>query len=422
MPFRFGSPLGRWLALPLLAALAAGGSAPRAVLAGDWPQILGPDRNGIAVDEQLADSWPDGGPTVLWEREVGSGLAGVAVAEGRVVVFHRLGDEEVAQALDAASGEEIWKQSFRTSYRSSISEDDGPRCVPLLHAGHVYLFGAQGDLHCLSLASGEVRWTRAAYRDFEAQEGYFGAGSTPLVEDGKLLVNVGGRKGAGIVAFDLANGETVWQSTDEAASYSSPVAVTVAGQRQVLFVTRYNFISIDPRDGSERFSFPFGKRGPTVNAATPLVIDGHVFLSANYGVGAVFARLGADSAETAWENDEVMSSQYATSVFHDGHLYGIDGGESIGAATRLRCFDPFTAEVKWTEACENGALLLAGDKLLMLGTDGRLTLVLPSPDEYRELAAAGVLEGTTRALPALAGGRLYVRDSQTLKCLDVAAK
>lgn len=422
MPFRLRPLACRVFAAVLSAWMTCGAGTTARTWAGDWPQILGPNRNGIAVDEQLADAWPADGPKTLWQRDVGRGLAGVAVAGDRVVLFHRLDDEEVAEALDARSGQGIWKQSFPTSYQSAIAEDDGPRCVPLIYDGHVYLCGAQGDLHCLDLASGEVRWTRAAYRDFDAPEGYFGAGSTPLVEDGKLLVNVGGRNGAGIVAFDLATGETAWQATDEAASYSSPCAVTLDGTRHVLFVTRLSLVSLDPRDGSERFSLPFGKRGPTVNAATPLVIDGHVFVTANYGVGAVFARIGADSVAPVWENDDVMSSQYATSVFSEGHLYGIDGGDSIGAPTRLRCFDPFTAKVQWTEACSNGTLLLAGDKLLLLGTDGRLTLVAPSPEGYRELAAASVLRTETRALPALAHGQLYVRDTRTLKCLAVGVE
>lgn len=421
MQFRFRSPACRTIAAALGAWMAfAASTAP--VSAGDWPQILGPNRDGVAVDEQLADAWPDGGPKTLWQRDVGQGLAGVAVAGDRLVLFHRLDDEEVAEALDAQTGQKIWTQSFPTSYHTTYTNDLGPRCVPLIHDGHVYLFGAQGDLHCLDLSSGEVRWSRAAGRDFDAPEGYFGAGSTPLVEDGKLLVNVGGRNGAGIVAFDLATGETAWQATDEAASYSSPCAVTLDGVRHVLFVTRLNLVSIDPRDGGERFSIPFGKRGPTVNAATPLVVDGHVFVTANYGVGALFARIGADSVTPVWENDDVMSSQYATGVFHQGHLYGIDGGDSIGAPTRLRCIDPFTAEVRWTEDCPNGALLLAGDKLLLLGTDGRLTLVAPSPVGYRRLATASVLRTETRALPALSGGRLYVRDTRTLKCLQVGAE
>src|SRR5207244_299172 len=156
---------------------------------------------------------------------------------------------EVVEALEASGGKPIWKESFPTNYSSGISDDNGPRCVPVIHQGNVYLFGAGGNLHSVSLKDGSKRWSREAYREFGAPEGYFGAGSTPIVEKEKLLVNVGGKAGSGLVAFSLKDGKTVWQSTDELASYSSPVAVTLEGVRHVIFVTRLNVVSVDPENG-----------------------------------------------------------------------------------------------------------------------------------------------------------------------------
>ncbi len=170
--------------------------------------------NATAEGERLASSWPATGPAVVWQRPVGHGYSGLAVAGGRAVLFHRLGNEAVAEAIDARSGKTLWKQSFPTNYQTSIAPDDGPRCVPLLHEERVYLFGADGDLHCLRLDSGAVVWSRDADRQYKAPLGYFGAGSTPIVEGGKLLVNIGG-PAAGIVAFSLADGKTVWTATDE---------------------------------------------------------------------------------------------------------------------------------------------------------------------------------------------------------------
>lgn len=388
------------------------------VCGGDWPQILGPNRNGVALDEHLADAWPAAGPKTLWQREVGQGYAGVAVVGDRLVLFHRVGDELVGEGLDAATGKPRWKTTLPTKYRSSISSDDGPRCVPLIHGDRVVLAGPAGEMAAVDLNTGKQLWTRELYEEFKAPEGYFGAGSSPIVEDGKLLVNVGGR-GAGLVALSLTDGKTLWKATDEQASYSSPTAATVGGVRHVVFVTRLNVVSIDAATGDVRFRFPFGARGPTVNAANPLVLGDHVFVSASYGVGAKWAKIGAGNATTEWESDDVMSSQYTTCVEHLGNLYGIDGRQDVGPA-RLRCIDPRAGKVLWTEdGFGTGNLILADDKLLIAKTDGTLVLARPSPSKYEPLAKAQVLETTVQALPALAAGRLFVRDTKTLKCLAI---
>src|SRR5262249_29912685 len=184
-------------------------------------------------------------------------------------------------------------------------------------------------------------------KEFGAPDGYFGAGSSPIVEGKKLILNVGGKRGSGIVAFAIDDGKPIWQQTDEQASYSSPVAVTRDGVRHVIFATRYSAMSIDPEQGAVRWRFPFGARGPTVTAANPLVFDGHVFFSASYGVGAVYAEFGKDSVKTIWESNDSMSSQYTTCVRHERLLYGIDGRQDFGDG-KLRCIDPQTGKVKWT--------------------------------------------------------------------------
>lgn len=311
------------------------------LLAGDWPQILGPNRDGLAAaDEKLADSWPKDGPPVIWQRDVGGGFAGVAVAGNTAIVFHRVGDEEVAEAMDAKTGTTKWKAGSPTTFSSGFSDDQGPRCTPIIAGDRVFVFGAQGTLRCLDLKTGKKIWQRDTHAEFKAPEGYFGAGSSPLVAGDKLLVNVGGsRGGAGIVAFDLATGKTVWQATDEAASYSSPVLATVDGTKHALFVTRMKTVSLDPDTGKVRFEFPFGKRGPTVNGATPIVLDGHLLVSAHYGVGATFAKISATAADEKWNSDDLISSQYMTPLVQDGLVYGIHGQERV-EDSELRCLDP----------------------------------------------------------------------------------
>lgn len=416
------TPLLRSLAgIPLCVAVAIV-MAGQMALGGDWPQILGPNRNGAAQNERIVDALPATGPAVVWEYPVGQGYAGVAVLRGRVIVFHRRENEEIVEALDAATGGPLWKQSFPTTYRGGIAPDNGPRCVPLVRDGRVFLYGAAGNLHCVSFDKGERIWSRPVAQEHRAPDGYFGAGSTPIVEGNKLLVNVGGRSGAGIVAFSLADGKTAWSATDEQASYSSPVATTLDGERHVIFVTRLNVVSIDPDYGGIRWSFPFGERGTTVNAASPVVFDGHVFVTASYGIGATFSRFGKKSVQQLWANDETLSSQYITCVVHEGLLYG-SHGRADGALADLRCFEPKSGKIRWTdELFGTASLILADGKLILVRDDGTLVLVKASPEKYEELGRAQVLDTTTRALPALAGGRLYVRDTRTLKCLELGRR
>ncbi len=380
---------------------------PALSLAGNWPQILGPERNGKASGEKLAATWPAAGPRLLWTYKLGSGYSGPAVVGDRVVVFHRTGDSEIVEALDAASGKPIWKATFAAHYGGGVNPDTGPRCVPLIADGRVYVFGAAGDLRCVSLAKGEKLWERSLLEEYKADEGYFGAGSTPILVGGRLLVNVGGR-GAGIVALDAATGKTVWKATDEGASYSSPAAVKVNGKDQALFITRYNCVLADPAGGMPKVLFPFGMRGPTVNAATPLIFGGKLFVTSSYGIGGRLSPLDSAS-KSLWADDDTLSSQYATPVEHNGFLYGSHGREDVGVA-ELRCVEAATGKVRWSEAGYGVAnLILADDKLLIVGVSGHLALAKANPAKYEELASHKLVQDVSRALPALAGGRLYVR-------------
>jgi outer membrane protein assembly factor BamB len=402
--------------------------AAQGVTAGDWPQILGPNRIGIAApDEKIADTWTVA-PKTVWSQDVGDGFSGVAVSKGIAIVFHRLRDDEVVQAVDAKTGKQIWEAKFATEFVPSYTKDRGPRAVPLIHAGHVYLYGARGGLYCVTLKDGKTVWSRDTYADFsskrpsrgEPPEGYFGFSSTPIVVGDKLLLNVGGhQKDAGIVAFNLKTGKTVWTSTDEKASYSSPVAATIGGRKHVIFATRLKVVSVDPKDGRVLFEFPFGRLGPTVTAANPLVLGDYVFITGSYNFGAKLAKVGATGSVEIWQSDDVMSSQYTTCIQHEKTLIGIHGRQDEGLAS-LRCIDPKTKRILWTETDFGYATLIKADgKLVILKTDGTLVLAAASKTGYKELSSHKVLDSGARALPALSNGLLYVRDAKTLKCLDI---
>ena len=392
-----------------------------AAVAGDWPQILGPHRNGTAVGEGAVAPWPKTGPKKLWSSELGTGFAGPAVVGNRVVAFHRIGSKERVECFEVDSGKSLWQADFPGSYPGGVNPDNGPRCVPVVHQDRVFVFGAAGELHCVALSDGRKLWSRDTYSDYKGQVGYFGAGATPIVAAEKLLVNVGGNN-AGIVAFDIQTGKTAWQATDERASYSSPTTATIDGRPHVVFVTRLRCLAIDPATGKVLFELPFGKTGPTVNAATPLVLGENLFLSASYGVGARLLRLGK-SPQEIWSNDETMSSQYSTSVYRDGDLYGIHGREDYSNG-ELRCVEAATGKVRWqVPGFGVGSLILVGDRLVILTTDGQLVLAAANRDKYTELARAAVSTDVTRSLPAISNGRFFFRDNNDtgghLTCLTL---
>ena len=386
--------------------------------AGDWPQILGPNRNGQADGEKLYEKWPAAGLKSEWTYALGSGYAGPAVVGNRVIVFHRKADQEIVEALDLATGKPLWKAEFLATYNGGVDSDKGPRCVPVVKDGRVFAFGAAGDLHCVSLDKGEELWSRSLMADYAGEEGYFGAGSTPLVIGERVIANIGGAK-AGLVAVDAKTGKTAWQSTDEGASYAAPTSVTVGGKEQGLFVTRYNALLVDPATGKTSPLLPFGKRGPTVNAATPIVFDGQVFLTASYDIDAVLATVSSP-AEIRWQDGDTLSSQYATPVYRDGYLYGIHGREDLPPAGALRCVDAKTGKVKWEQAGFGIAhAILAGDKLLLTKVKGDIVLAEASPAGYRELATAEIARvknpinrGILRPLPALSQGRFLTRTNE----------
>ena len=397
-------------------------------MAEDWPQILGEQRNGIASSEKLAESWPATGPQVVWNRPIGSGFAGVAVADGRVFIFDRQGNQERVTAVTAGTGKQLWQSSFKANFVPAYVNDDGPRCVPTVYQKRVVVFGAQGALHCLNAETGKTVWSHDTMALFNSQrpfrgeppEGYFGKGSSPIVVGGLVIVNVGGaEKNAGIVAFSLSDGKLAWKSTDVRASYSSPALARIGGKTQIIFAARLNVISVDPQTGKELFRFPFGRTGPNVTGANPVVIDDQIFVTASYGFGAVMAKFTDGKIQETWRSDDILSSQYTTAIADSGNLYGIHGRQDSGAAA-LRCVTAASGKVAWEESEFGYATLIAADrKLLILKTNGNLVLARLSPVRYQELATAKVLTGTARALPALADGRLYVHNSRTLKCLAV---
>jgi len=404
-----------FLALLLGVATIARGAEPGA----DWPQFLGPTRNGIYAGKDLGATWPAGGPSTVWQQKVGAGRSGPVIAGGKVILFHRLSDKETVECLDAASGKPIWKGDYDTHYRDDFGFDEGPRSTPAIDGPRIYTFGAEGMLSCWDLSSGQRIWNVDTKEQFKAGKGFFGMVCSPLIEQGAVILNIGGTGGAGIVAFDKASGKPLWQATDDEAGYSSPVAATIGDKRYVLSLTRAGLVGLEPPSGAIVFQRPFRSRSDaSVNAATPVVVGDLIFISASYQTGAALLKLEQREPKEIWSNDESLSCHYATPVYRDGHLYGFDGRQE--QRCNLRCVELKTGKVKWSEdRFGAGSVLLAGEDVLILHENGELIRAAASPDGFKVKARAQVLGGDTRAYPALAGGLFYARDKNKLICIDL---
>ena len=392
--------------------------------AGDWPQFLGPARSGAAAaDEQVAAKWPADAPPIVWTKTLGQGFSGPVVSDGKLVVFHREGADAVVECCDAATGKQRWAAKYPTNYRDDFGFDEGPRSTPAIAGGRVYTFGAEGMLSCWNLADGGKVWSVDVRERFKSDKGFFGPACSPLVDGDLVILHVGGKEAAGVVAFDARDGTARWKSTDDEAGYASPVAATVNGRRMILCFTREGLVGLAPADGAVKFRFPWRSRSDaSVNAATPLVVGDQVFLSASYGTGAVLLRMreGAPPQEV-WSGDESLSNHYATSVHRDGFLYGFDGRQE--QTPRLRCVEWATGKVRWTkEDFGAGTLLLAGGRLVILTEKGEVVIANALPEKFEETARARVIKSECRAHPALANGFLYARDKDALVCVDLRGR
>ena len=405
----------------LLTFVALTGFICNSTCAGDWPQILGLNRDGIAEAETLTAVWPSGGPMVNWKSEVGQGFAGVAVKADVVYLFHRKGNTEVVEARSAVDGNLVWSSSADCAYRGGISSDAGPRCVPIVTDQHVITYGVEGVLRCLDIKTGNSLWQRDTWKDFGAPEGYFGAGSTPVLHEGRVIVNVGGRSNAAVVAFAADDGTTLWQSFDDTASYSSPIVATINGTQHAFVLTRLNALSLNPKDGTVRFQFPFGMRGPTVNGATPVVMGDHLLVTSSYRVGSVWARVSDASSSNVDSGEKLLASQYATPIKYKNLLFAVDGRQDTGSVS-VKCVDPVAQEVLWTKSgFDYGTMIRVNDELLFLTCEGELIRIAADSQKYREIMRATVLDSTPQGyrLPAISNGRLFVRDDRVLKCLQI---
>ena len=257
----------------------------------DWTAFLGPTHNATSTETRLSRNLP---PPLIWEFTRGAGYASPAIAGERLVFLHRLGDEEIVECLHAETGATNWQFRYHTDFEDRYGYNNGPRSSPVIDAARVYSAGAQGQLHCLDLGTGQVIWKRDLAKEYRVAQDFFGTASTPLIEGQLLIVNVGAPGGPCVVGFDKTTGREVWRAGKEwGPSYASPVPAVVHGKRRVFVFAggessppSGGLMSIDPSTGRVDFAFPWRSRSyESVNASCPVVFDNKVFVSASYRTG-----------------------------------------------------------------------------------------------------------------------------------------
>jgi outer membrane protein assembly factor BamB len=390
--------------------------------AADWPQWLGPERNGHSTEAVPAWKEP---PRVLWRQPVGEGHSSPVVAGGRVYLLAKVKDknEEELLAFQAADGKPLFRTAYPRGEFQSIF-GNGPRATSTVADGRVWTFGVTGLLTCFDAANGKQLWQVDTLQRFRAVNLFFGASCSPLVLDQAVLVNVGG-KGASVVAFDREKGEKVlWQQLDDPASYASPIVLGQGPTRQVLFLTQQGLRSFEAASGKLAWQFPLVDK---INeSSTTPCCAGDVLIASSVTFGSVGLALetkdGQPGVKQLWKNP-ALTCYFSTPVAVGGeHVYMVTGGLLPPPSVTLRCVEVKTGKELWNKpkmGRYHAALLGTGDgKLLLLDDNGNLLLLDPSPQEYRELARAKVC-GQTWAHPALADGKLYLRDDRELLCLQL---
>ena len=403
----------------LTLALTAAIALPLA--AADWPHWLGPNRNGSSPETGLLTTWPKTGPKVLWKYPGGDGYSTVAVAQGRAVTQVQHDDSEFVLTLDAVKGTKLWETKIADAYKNNFG--DGPRATPTLEGKFIYVYSPSGLLACLDADRGGIVWSVDLLKEFSSKKVTYGLSASPLV-DGDLVYALPGGKGAGVAAFNKTTGKLVWKTGDDPAAYASPMIVTIAGQKQIIFFTAKGLLAVTADQGKELWRVAWHSEYDC-NICTPLLIGKDLlFVSSGEGNGCALFKLSAAAPEIAWESKgakSVMMNYWANAVEHNGYLYGISG-EFDAKKMDLNCVDLKDGKLMWSQkGFGKAAVTLADGHLFITTKKGDLVLATANPLKYEEKSRVALL-AENRTSPTIAEKRLYLRDRQNIYCLDIAGK
>lgn len=417
----------------------------------DWPDFLGPDRNGKSQERIKLTPWDTNGPKILWVKEIGTSYGAPTVVNGYVYVFSRYGDMARLSCLEATTGDEVWKYEYPTDYEDMYGYNNGPRCCPVVDEERVYVFGVEGELHCVNTRTGKYVWKVDTSQMFNVVQNFFGVASAPAVEGELLIVQIGGSppgtpkdiwdshgkpkpNGNGIVAFNKHTGKVIYQIADELASYASPIFSNIDGRRWGFAFLRGGLVGFEPKSGQIDFHYPWrSSKIESVNASCPVIIGDLVFISESYGIGSSVIKVRPGGYSIVWADKKnsrgkSMELHWNTAIQHDGFLYGSSGRHAGGAD--LRCVDIQNGKVLWRKRLnERASLLWVNDYFIYLGEYGRLMLLKCTPEKFDIISQSVPTDNNGRQLinypawaaPVLSDGRLFIRGKSRLICFELDA-
>ncbi|GEM_PF-55442 len=400
---------------PLAGPAAQSGSA-------EWPQFLGPQRNGISTETGLMQTWPTDGPKEVWRAAGGVGMSGLAVSRGRLLTLVQRDAQQWLIALDAMTGKTLWQTAIAPEYRNQMG--DGPRGTPTISGDRVYAFTGDGRLVAVGFNDGKLAWSHDTVKELGGKTAEYGMACSPLIVGDHVIVTVGAPQ-ATVAAYETQSGKLAWTAGDDVAGYSSPALLDVGGRPQIVVYTGSSVLGLAPKSGAVLWRYPY-ETNFECNIATPLAYKGQVFISSGENHGAALLALKPRGDEfdvrevwTSQGPQSVLRNEWQTSMLLDGHLYGMDNVGGAGPVTHLTCVNAATGERVWQKARFGKGNLIAADGKLFISTmNGELVVVRATSKGYDEIGHAVVI-GSTRQAPALAGGLLYLRDDQHVVCLDV---
>ena len=392
-----------------LSLIAAAALLAAASTAADWPQWRGPNRDGIS-SEKVSAAWPAEGPKVLWRASVGTGFSSISISHGRAYTMGNTNNEDTVWCFEAGTGKRIWQHTYAAPLSPQWYEG-GPGSTPTVSGDRVFTISKWGDVFCLDAAKGTVLWQRDLRRDGVRPPRWGFAGS-PLVWGDLVILNAGP---AGM-ALDRGSGRVVWSNGTNAAGYASPTRFVSGGKESVLIFAAKHLIALEPQTGRELWRLPWETDWDT-NNTDPLIRGDSIFVS-SFSRGCGLLSLASGQPVLTYTNT-AMRSHLSPGILLGEYLYAFYGEAKQN--TDLRCIHVPTGELKWTTKDPAfGSLILAGDKLIVFSEKGELLLAQASPEGFKPLARAKVLSGLGWTPPALADGRLYVRNAKgELLCLWV---
>ena len=375
-----------------------------------WPTIRGPDFDGRSAEIHIADGWPPEGPPVIWTRPLGQGYSAFTAAEDRVFTQYQTLAGQYVVCLAAETGETIWEYRYDWPYEAG-GIYPGPRATPTLYERQIYFAGPSGLVGCLSW-DGTLVWSVDTRERFNGRGADFGYSASPMLQDGLLVVPVGGL-GASLVALDARDGSTRWKSGDDSASYTPALFITVEGRRQVVGYLENALACFEFETGRLLWRQELSQ-GYDEHAAWPVYVEPYLWISAPFRWGSKLLKLSAGPEAGAAEvwHSTLLSNDIFSSVHHNGALYGFDLRDVQAKAHRpsrgkFRCLDLATGTARWeTDQTGHANVLVADGKLILVNDQGELIVARAGTDRYEELARAGVLSGEICwTPPALDRGR-----------------